>query len=185
MEPRNLQSHSEQLITNTVVPSKFIKTIQIKLIFPGAYQRYSEEQTLKIVLIDINDQMPIIETTSITISEEMKQGEIIATAIIATDKDDPNTDNAKIQFEIIGLEDSDGNEVEQLFEIASQQLEGIAYLSTIKDLEKDYGEYNLIIQVKWNFFFGIFLYQSIFSRQMILELIQKLVITITIPTQYK
>lgn len=115
--------------------------------FSGSYQRYSEEQTLKIVLIDINDQMPIIETTSIEVSEELKQGDRVETQIIASDKDDPTTDNAKIQFTLTGLQDSNGNEVEQLFEIASQELTGLAYLSTIKDLKNYYGEYKLIIVV--------------------------------------
>lgn len=91
--------------------------------------------------------MPIIETTSITVSEELKQGVQISTAIIATDKDDPTTDNAKIQFTIKDLLDAEGNTVDQLFEIAYQELSGVAYLSTIKDLENHYGEYKLLIEV--------------------------------------
>lgn len=115
--------------------------------FSGSYQRYSEEQTLRIILEDINDQFPIIETTIIEVSESLEQGHVIDTAIIANDKDDPNTDNAKIQFKLIKLQDSEGKDVKQMYEIASQNLSGIAYLSTIKDLENYYGEYRLIIEV--------------------------------------
>lgn len=132
----------------------------------GSYQRYTEDQTIKIILEDINDQTPIIETKDITISEQLKevtcnydvvvlnafcclnfQGDTISTAIIATDKDDPTTDNAKIVFTIVQLQDSDGNDVEQLFDIESQDVSGVAYLRTLKDLENYYGEYKLIIQV--------------------------------------
>lgn len=99
------------------------------------------------MLLDINDQYPIIETTSLEISESLEKGTTIDTAIIATDKDDPATSNTDIQFTLKGLQDADGNEVEQLFEIASQDLSGVAYLSTIKDLKNYFGEYKLIIEV--------------------------------------
>lgn len=133
----------------------------------GSYQRYSEEQTLTIILEDINDQTPIIETKTITISEELTevlrqncypcrflfhfvvfaQGSIIPDQVIATDKDDPTTDNAKIEFTVVSLLDSEGNEVEQLFEINSQEATGVASLRTSKDLKNYYGQYTLIIRV--------------------------------------
>lgn len=144
---QSLPFHSERAITDTVTIHKPPTTTSIKSFFLGSYQRYSVEQTLKIVLLDINDQYPIIETRSLEISESLEKGTTIATAIIATDKDDPTTSNTDIQFTLKGLQDADGNEVEQLFEIASQELTGVAYLSTIKDLKNYFGEYKLIIEV--------------------------------------
>lgn len=170
-ELRNLLSDSERETTDTVKRGirSYNRSDYSELQFSGSYQRYSQEQTIKIILEDINDQTPIIETKNLSLSEQLKevteylpclsfwlymillfQGVTINTPIIATDLDDPETDNAKIVFEIIELQDSDGNVVEQLFQIASQDESGVAYLSTIKDLENHYGEYKLIIQVSNN-----------------------------------
>lgn len=60
------------------------------------------DYSFAIILDDINDNAPIIETDELRANESMAEGSEIG-SIIATDKDEANTDNSKINFEIVAI----------------------------------------------------------------------------------
>lgn len=70
---------------------------------------------------------------------------------MATDDDEPGTNNSRINFKITSITNKDGDVLDQdLFSIATDDNfdTGIAYLTTLVDLKGYYGEYTLNIQVK-------------------------------------
>ncbi|XP_031352921.1 protein dachsous-like [Photinus pyralis] len=60
------------------------------------------DYSFTIILDDINDNAPIIETNELRAIESMVKDNEIG-SIIATDKDEANTDNSKINFEIVEI----------------------------------------------------------------------------------
>lgn len=155
----NFYQTGRQLLPHTF-RSNFITYID----FSGGSQN-SNEDNFDIILLDINDQYPKILNTSITVMENMKavgvcnnfeksvnvnfKGDEVEAVLYAFDEDEPNTDNTKIEFSVIGIFQEDDSEIEQLFEVSTdeQYESGVGRLKVVKDLKGYYGTYTLVVRV--------------------------------------
>lgn len=73
-------------------------------------RRNSNDTTFTLVLLDINDNEPKMpELGELTLSENTDQGVSIVEVFAATDRDDPATPNAKINYAILGISAADSS----------------------------------------------------------------------------
>ncbi|XP_055614731.1 cadherin-23-like [Uranotaenia lowii] len=118
-------------------------------------RRNSIEKALRLVLLDINDQTPQLPALTLRdINEDLKKDAVLVEKFEATDADDKNTPNAKINYRIIDIEPVSGstpeaiaNEdvIEQLF-VLEQTDDFLARLKIGHDLKGFYGNWAVKIQ---------------------------------------
>ncbi|KAF5278618.1 hypothetical protein FQA39_LY00660 [Lamprigera yunnana] len=113
----------------------------------GTTEQKFVEYNLKVILLDVNDNEPIIKSDHFNAIEDMTEGNVIGT-IIATDIDQPGHDNSKIQFSINNITkgiDEGKDPPEDLFTIKVIE-SGKGELITNWNLNSFYGTY--IVSVK-------------------------------------
>ncbi|KAF5276238.1 hypothetical protein FQR65_LT04043 [Abscondita terminalis] len=115
----------------------------------GSIVQQSFEASFQLILDDKNDNPPIIETSNIDGKEEMTKGTVLDN-VVARDKDEPNTDNSKIKFEILKITkdlNAGDDPPSDLFIIDVDDLtSGIGKFTANYDLRGYYGMYTALIK---------------------------------------
>ncbi|KAK4881842.1 hypothetical protein RN001_005161 [Aquatica leii] len=122
----------------------------------GSTQQNTIEYDFTLILDDINDNFPIIQSTTVPGNEVMKIESTLG-EILAKDIDEPNTNNAKINFEVLDVtKGSDGgaDPPKDMFRVeVENDYSGIGNLITNYNLRGYYGTYIALIKA---FDFGNF-----------------------------
>ncbi|CAH0582882.1 unnamed protein product [Chrysodeixis includens] len=116
--------------------------------FDGDGQRNMAEKTVRVRLLDVNDNAPELpppDQLSWTVSEDEPAESRVLPEIYAPDIDEPDTDNSRVGYAILGLEVNRDIEVPELFTMV--QIENVTgELETAMHLKGFWGTYTIHIQ---------------------------------------
>lgn len=78
---------------------RFTITVKVRDNPNSSGRRNSEQASFALILLDINDQQPVMpQLVGLKVSEDAKENDVILQQFEATDRDDRNTPNAKIHY---------------------------------------------------------------------------------------
>nr|AEA29692.1 cadherin [Trichoplusia ni] len=117
--------------------------------FDGDGQRNMAEKRVLVVLLDVNDnapELPLPEELSWSVSEDEREEVRVLPHIYAPDRDEPDTDNSRVGYAILGLKVTNREiEVPELFNMI--QIENkTGELETARHLKGFWGTYSIHIQ---------------------------------------
>ncbi|KAM3956312.1 LOW QUALITY PROTEIN: cadherin-AgCad1-like [Aphomia sociella] len=114
----------------------------------GDGRRNQNETEVLVILLDVNDNKPELpDNLTWTVSESFLEGTILEDEITAPDRDEPDTDNSRVRYDIINqtVTDRPGFEHPDLFDmIQVQNVSGL--LVTATDLKGYWGTYAIHIR---------------------------------------
>nr|AAM21151.1 cadherin [Manduca sexta] len=114
----------------------------------GEGNRNQNDTEVLVILLDVNDNAPELpppSELSWTISENLKQGVRLEPHIFAPDRDEPDTDNSRVGYEILNLSTERDIEVPELF-VMIQIANVTGELETAMDLKGYWGTYAIHIR---------------------------------------